>query len=637
MIQKKFIRNSSGMTLIEIVVSLAAVSVLMLIVMASFTLLMKSSLYTLQSSELRGLAKTIYSKLTDDIHKAESIHVYQETGHHYLKIRSQTGWVTYDLDTANETLYYNGQPLARAQADGVAAFEKPNTDKGKPSVSISLKVKEKESDPFLTVKFTAKSEVRHTIVTCANKPSADMICIDTAEKLAKIGNDPAYPLNGKYFQIADIELNTYRSGEGWVPIGQRETTPFTGIYEGNGFRIIGLRINRPDESGQSLFGYVAGAAIRQLHLDDVLIKGKHSVGALAGSSINTTFLDCTVQGRLFGFQNTGGLVGLQTGNSAKIERCSTFVQIDNVRQEGVLYGTAAGGLIGQNQSGTVSYSSSSGIIKGVRQTGGLIGLNTGSASIAHSYSNCDVYGSDLETGGFIGNNQLSSTIQDCYASGTVQGGNSYTGGLIGFNSTASIIRSYATGNVTGKREGIGGLVGTNDGFGAQITDCYASGRVLGYQGGAGGLVGYNISGARIESSKAYGNVDGQGPTSPSNSNIGGLVGLNESSFISNSDAYGSATGISYIGGLVGQNNNSLIDSSTAKGDVKAENTAGGLVGSNQNSSIVRNTFSSGNVTGTANIGALIGWNYATSSVKDSDSEKKSSILPLIGRDDTSTP
>lgn len=88
------------------------------------------------------------------------------------------------------------------------------------------------------------------------QPNSDEIVIRTAEELAKIGVDPNYPLNGKYILMANIDLSGYSN---WVPIGSN-TKPFTGQFDGNGFIIKNLTINRPSTDYQGLFGYTGSTA-----------------------------------------------------------------------------------------------------------------------------------------------------------------------------------------------------------------------------------------------------------------------------------------------------------------------------------------------------------------------------------------
>jgi len=80
----------------------------------------------------------------------------------------------------------------------------------------------------------------------------------------------------KFMLGADIDLSSsavWDLGRGWTPVGT-STTPFSGIFDGNGFSITGLTINRPKTDFQGLFGYTNGATIRRLDMDGVHVLGK---------------------------------------------------------------------------------------------------------------------------------------------------------------------------------------------------------------------------------------------------------------------------------------------------------------------------------------------------------------------------
>jgi hypothetical protein len=95
----------------------------------------------------------------------------------------------------------------------------------------------------------------------------------------------------------------------------------------------------------------------------------------------------------------------------------------------------------------------------------------------------------LAVGGLVGNCYIFSTVSNSFFTGTVNGV-SYTGGLIGQNySSAVTSNSYFNGTVSGSGNNIGGLVGRNY-SGCTIINSYSTGTVNGYSP-VGGLVGVN--------------------------------------------------------------------------------------------------------------------------------------------------
>ncbi len=209
-------------------------------------------------------------------------------------------------------------------------------------------------------------------------------------------------LDGHYELIQNIDASETRNwnyGEGFEPIGD-DLNPFTGNFNGRGYRITGLYINRGDDD-VGLFGYIGGGNVFDLGLKDVEISGEDEVGGIAGS-------------------NRWG----------SIER--TYVT-------GVVNGDeAVGGLVGENKGGIVRESYATAEIRGDEKIGGLVGKNEDS-TIENSYSTGGVYG-DEKVGGLVGENE-DSTIRNSYAAGMVIG-TSDTGGLIGENDGGVVINSF---------------------------------------------------------------------------------------------------------------------------------------------------------------------------------------------------
>ncbi len=168
------------------------------------------------------------------------------------------------------------------------------------------------------------------------------INISTLSDLEKIGSDPNYPLNGDYLLTADIDASeTHTRPEGFTPIGNY-TTPFTGIFDGNGNIVRGLYINRPDQNNIGLFGVVSnGGTIRNIGVQSDTIVGKDYVGGVVGwvgnqGSLSNCFSNCHLKGRYY----VGGLFGGSAGGT--VENCYSFGALNAA--------STAGGLVGKNQS-----------------------------------------------------------------------------------------------------------------------------------------------------------------------------------------------------------------------------------------------------------------------------------------------
>ena len=112
--------------------------------------------------------------------------------------------------------------------------------------------------------------------------------------------------------------------------------------------------------------------------------------------------------------------------------------------------------------------------------------------------------------------------------------------------------------------------------------------------------------------------------------VGGLVGVNNNSTISNSYATGTVSGNYGVGGLVGYNyNNSTISNSYATGTVIGDWYVGGLVGINDNLSTISNSYATGIVSGINDyVGGLVGINDNLSTISNSfyDNEENTATM-----------
>ena len=98
-----------------------------------------------------------------------------------------------------------------------------------------------------------------------------------------------------YELVANISLASYAnadSGKGWQPLGHDTDSGTTGCngaaldgtFEGNGWTINGLTINRPNEDCVGLFGHIAmNSEVRNLTLNAETVIGRNFVGGLVGS------------------------------------------------------------------------------------------------------------------------------------------------------------------------------------------------------------------------------------------------------------------------------------------------------------------------------------------------------------------
>ena len=329
-----------------------------------------------------------------------------------------------------------------AYIDNAAFFENPEDLKicGITGSSAEAYAKEK-GFTFLTI--VSKDDIARFAAGSGNGTSEKRaLLIETPEQLSNVRNYP-----DKYFKLAgNIDLTDYLSeggdgyneGAGWEPICGIYDEAFTGVFDGNGYTISGLNINRPSEMVQGLFGVVGkDEIIKNVKLKDINIIGGDYTGGLAGAN-SGTITGCHVNGNVKGSSYVGGLVGFNAKGSSSIIAGSSF--------SGSVEGEEkTGGLVGHNDNDAmINECKASVSVKGsVDNTGGLTGYNIG--VISNSYSVSYIVGLS-NVGGLAGFNQ--GTIEYSYAAGTVTG-DTYAGGLEGSNFKDVITNSYYDNDIAG--------------------------------------------------------------------------------------------------------------------------------------------------------------------------------------------
>ncbi len=246
----------------------------------------------------------------------------------------------------------------------------------------------------------------------------------------------------------------WNSGAGFVPIGNFGNS-FKGNFDGQGYVVANMTINRLSQNYVGLFGQVEGGTLSNIGVIGGSFVGAGYVGPLAGSLLNAHVYNAHATGNASGNEGgsdfVGGLVGVNFHNSSITKSFATGIVsgINNV-----------GGLVGWNY-GQIDQAYASGNVNGRYGVGGLVGLNDG-GQIRNAYATGAVNG-NTGVGGLIGNIQDGGQIRNTYASGAVTGSGSNIGGLVGSNtilnpgaSLATIDASYWNTQTSGRSSSAGG-------------------------------------------------------------------------------------------------------------------------------------------------------------------------------------
>ncbi|MBN2790392.1 MAG: hypothetical protein JXR69_09410 [Candidatus Delongbacteria bacterium] len=241
---------------------------------------------------------------------------------------------------------------------------------------------------------------------------SDPFQVSNADELNKVREFLDY----YFIQTADIDLGVspWTDGDGWVPIAVQQLDPFTGNYNGNGFKIQNLTIN--DNAYPGLFSYTDGASFTDVILENVDLTGGWEQGALIADCKNSILFGCSSSGTVNGASTVGGLVGVTF--SSQFTECYSTCTINGTEYTGGFAGAAlegtvindcyasgpvtgtnySGGFISYLENSTVTNSYSSGAVSGSTNVGGLLGYSTG-LTLSDCFWDTDTSGQLISAGG----------------------------------------------------------------------------------------------------------------------------------------------------------------------------------------------------------------------------------------------
>jgi hypothetical protein len=244
-----------------------------------------------------------------------------------------------------------------------------------------------------------------------------------------------------YKQTADIVISNMQlwdGGNGFTPIGNQYVN-FTGDYNGQGYVIDGLYIDRGTENYVGLFGWTGAVVIRQVNITNGTVVGASYAGLLLGYGDTIDLVDCHVS----------GIVTVTDANS--------------------------GGLAGYISQGAVDSCSAQGVVSGGDYRAGLLIAGTNSTNISGSFAVGNVSGGEY-VGGLVGY-FYTGTISNCYARGVVEGVESVSG-FTGFTSNITNNNSYSACSVTASINR-GGMIGRQQSSASGSASCYWDSEISG--------------------------------------------------------------------------------------------------------------------------------------------------------------
>ena len=343
-----------------------------------------------------------------------------------------------------------------------------------------------------------------------------------------------------YEIMNDIDLSGYPN---WQPIGSSDD-PFKAIFEGNGYTISNLTINRGSSSDVGLFAKLDKAIVQNVNFENVNIIADSTVGTVAGTATASYFENIKLKSgsvRANNGASIGGLVGV-------FQNYATGYYQNRYFGRRVAYKLSNAARNVHNRLDITARYTGSGIRKGV---GGLVGASQASYIIqSSSNATINVSANISDVGGLVG----SLTVNPALDNDRINSPNSDDNITVPINGTViipilqngapvnraerSIVRqSFSAGRIiipANEALVVGGLAGRNNKYGI-ITNSFSTVNITGTIGSRtnsavptkaiGGLIGYNNG--HVGSTYATGSI-----TNTNVANVGGLIG-----FSNNIDIY----------------------------------------------------------------------------------------------------
>ena len=170
------------------------------------------------------------------------------------------------------------------------------------------------------------------------QPDEGFTVIRSAEQLQEIGN-----ASGNYMLGNDIDFanacapggSLYNDGKGFMPLFEDAENAFTGIFEGNGFAIRNIMINRPNDAFVAIMSYISAKSEKAGVIRNLAVIG----GSIKGANYTSVFFaNCSGYGNVeSGLENcyaelnissTGSASGLVGNNKGIVKNCVSNVTFD---------------------------------------------------------------------------------------------------------------------------------------------------------------------------------------------------------------------------------------------------------------------------------------------------------------------
>lgn len=224
----------------------------------------------------------------------------------------------YEFD-GNVTWFSENESVVTVSQDGTTTFVAPGT------TNVGIKAKIDNKDISYKCKVTVLKDFGYKVIR-------------TPEELQAIGNT-----SGNYMLGNDIDMTEavskggalYNDGKGFMPLFEDAANSFKGVFDGNGYSIINMYINRPNDTFIAFMRYISAeegkeGIIKRLSFVGGEISGGNYTSVFYANasgygSVKSGVRDSYVNMKLTSVGSLSGLVG---NNKGLVENCISNIEYD---------------------------------------------------------------------------------------------------------------------------------------------------------------------------------------------------------------------------------------------------------------------------------------------------------------------
>jgi len=300
---------------------------------------------------------------------------------------------------------------------------------------------------------------------------ADPYKISTAKEWNYLANsvNNGTTYQGKYFeQTVDIDFGGANiQPVGFYLQGGSHKRAFMGHYDGKNHKMTNFTQDAQELYSRGLFGYVTAGSVKNLVVENALLRGNTNTGAIVGFANGSA-------------SNKIEISGCKTANNVSV---IAYVQVGGIVGRAVGYVSILN--CENNASVSIPFSHAGAQI----QLGGIAGYIENNITIRSCVNNGLVslrHGVNSYVGGICSNGK-NCVIDKCVNNGDIvidtNASDLYVGGIAGWNTAVTVTNCNTTGNITAdglavmQIGGVIGYFGKDDSVGNVIENCIAQGDI----------------------------------------------------------------------------------------------------------------------------------------------------------------